>query len=118
MRKDYIIKSNNSFIIARKGRFNEKQKEAILDYIDSLITGEAVLNNKDEIDEFIENHGINEKYRNEIEKAISEDKKVYYGHVCFEDEIADRQIRSLYERLWEILEENNPDNYTAIDIKL
>lgn len=119
VRNDHVTNSSSSsFILAKMGELNEKQKEEILKFIEKEFLGKAILtpeSTAEEIEEVLEEEdGF---YRNDIKdkarEALKEGKSIYHGWVCFEG--CEYDYSKLFEKIWEILEENGDGNFTAIN---
>ncbi len=116
VRTDFIINSSSSFIIARKDGFNEKQKEAILKYVEKELLGKVMLkpdSTEEEIQEIFENEYMDERYQEQIRTALKEGKIVYKGYVSFEE--CKYSYAELFENLFEILEETGDGDFKTID---
>ncbi len=112
VRTDFIINSSSSFIIARKDGFNEKQKEAILKYVEKELLGKVMLkpdSTEEEIQEIFENEYMDERYQEQIRTALKEGKIVYKGYVSFEE--CKYSYAELFENLFEILEETGDGDF-------
>lgn len=108
--------SSSSFILAQKGEFSEKQKEAIVKYVMENMLGELFLtpeSPEDEIQKAFEKNYIDEDRQKEIRQALAEKKTVRYGWVDFE--CCDYAYGNLFSKLWEAIEESDADNFSAID---
>lgn len=116
VRTDFIINSSSSFIIARKDGFNEKQKEAILKYVEKELLGKVMLkpdSTEEEIQEIFENEYMDERYQEQIRTALKEGKIVYKGYVSFEE--CKYSYAELFENFFEILEETGDGDFKTID---
>lgn len=116
VRTDFVTNSSSSsFILARKGELTEKQKDAIIQFVENEILGKKMLtpdNSEKEIQEIFEEEDIYEKNQAKIRAALKEGKTIYRDWVCFD---AGYDLASLYIDLWEKLEEADSDHFETID---
>lgn len=117
IRTDFVTNSSSaSFILARKGELNQKQKERIVSYIEENMLGEVLLvpgATEEEIAEMLKKSYIDKDYEQQIREALKEGKTVYSGWVSFEDPSYD--VAEVYEDIWEILAESGDGNFVAIN---
>lgn len=116
-RRDFVTNSSSSsFVVARKGKFSEKQKKAFLRHVESLMLGEVLLEpgaGNEEIEKAIEDNCY-DYCKKEILEALKKGETVYHGSVSFEPD--SYGIADFLNELWEAAEENG--SFTAIDTDL
>lgn len=117
IRMDFVTNSSSSsFILARKEKLNDKQKNKILEYVEKNFLGKIVLtpeSTEEEIQKVIEENGFFDEDESAIRKALQAGKTIYSNWVCFEDCICD--YSSTYEDIWEIMSENSDGDFEAIN---
>ena len=117
VRNDFVTNSSSSsFVLARTGEMNEKQKEEILQYLEKKIFGEKILspdNTEDEIKKTFEEQYIEGAIQEEARNALKEGKSIYSGFVSFEE--CEYNYRSFFEDIWAIMEEHGEGDFVGID---
>ena len=117
IRMDFVTNSSSSsFILARKGKMNEKQKERILEYIEKYFLGEQVLtpdSTEEEIQDIFYDRCFNEEEQEAVRKALKAGKKIYWDYVEFEE--CEYNYGSTFEDIWRIMSENGDGDFEAID---
>ena len=117
IRTDYVTNSSSSsFILARKEELSEAQKEAVLGYVARKMLGNAILtpsSSEEEIQETFDDFYISEENQAAIRQALADGKTVYRGCVNFE--CCEETQAELFERLWEALEDADPDTFSILD---
>lgn len=120
VRMDFVTNSSSSsFILARTSKLNEKQKEEILKYVEKTFLGKALLtpdSTEEEIQKVFQDDWqfIDEEERQmAVRKALKQGKTIYDG--CVDYEQSDYEYASIFEEIWEILEENGDGNFEAIN---
>ena len=117
IRSDFVTNSSSSsFILARKGKLNSKQKEAIVEYVEKNILGELLLsptNSEEDIMECIEEYGMNEEEEKSIRESLEKGNSIYLGYIVFED--VDYDYSKVFLDIWNILEKNGDGNFEALD---
>ena len=117
IRTDFVTNSSSSsFILARKLELTEKQKEAIVQFVERTMLGEGILTEKEKVDEFLEENYLSEKYKDDICRALDEGKCIYHGEVDFEG--SGYGLAELYCELWKAIEGADSENFTGIDTDL
>ena len=115
IRLDFVTNSSSSsFLVALKGEFTKKQKNAIADYIIEKILGDKILEpgaTEKEIQAASDEYYKVEDNIDEIKQALSEGKSIYTGDVVYEPDV--NQYSDILEEIWSILEDN--DNFEVID---
>ncbi len=117
IRTDYVTNSSSSsFILARKEELSEAQKEAVLGYVARKMLGNAILtpnSSEEEIQKTFDDFYISEENQAAIRQALADGKTVYRGCVNFE--CCEETQAELFERLWEALEDADPDTFSILD---
>lgn len=118
VRNDFVTNSSSSsFVLAKKDELNEKQKEAILKYIEKEFLGKKILtpdSTEEEVERVFEED--DEFYRDDVQentrKALKEGKSIHTGWVTFDE--CEYNYSSVFEDIWKILEENGEGDFVAI----
>lgn len=129
-RLDYVTNSSSSsFILARKDKLTDEQKEKIVEYVENNLLGRIIASTKEELIEYIretehesavdDDGNINDYYvydSNKYKKAfeaIEQGMVIYGGWVSFEE---GGSVADIYTDIWSILEDNT--NFKGIDTDL
>lgn len=116
---DFVTNSSSSsFILARKPGMSEKQKEAVIQFVEKELLGKEILtpeSTEEEIQEVFEEEEwgyFNEDRQKEIREALKSGKSIYSGWVSFE---GDYDYAEMLEKVWKLMEENSDGDFIAID---
>jgi len=110
-RNDFVTNSSSSsFIIARKPELNDRQKDAIVDFVVRHFLGERLVGPNDspedtadalkEIDEMYEYWG--ESIPPRVRKALEDGLTVYGGELVFDGREWD--LADIHEQFWNVIE--------------
>ena len=105
--------SSSSFVIARKGELNERQKEAIVDYVERNMLGDESMTTKKQADDYAERRWISKIDLERMKEAIESGMEVRAGMVDFE--ACERDYARIFKNLWELLEACGDENFKVID---
>ena len=120
VRTDFVTNSSSSsFILARKGELTDKQKAAIVKFVEEVFLGEKILSPKsteEEIQEAIEETYLMDENEKVVRDALANGADIYTGNVDFEE--SEYHLAAMYQKLWEILSETNNENFVEIETSL
>ena len=119
IRIDFVTNSSSSsFVLARKSRLSDRQKKALIEFIEGKFLGEEVLSpesSEEEIQKVFEEDWEfeDEDRQKEVRDALAAGKSIYSGDVDFE--CGDEYYAEIFESVWRIMEENSDGDFIAID---
>ena len=117
VRRDFVTNSSSSsFILARREELTEKQKEAIVDFVEKRMLGVRMLtpeSTEEEISAVFEENYIEEEMQDRIRQTLKAGKTVYSDWVEFE--CCENDYAEMMENLWERLSETGKEDFEIID---
>ena len=119
VRTDFITNSSsNSFIVARKNELSDKQKAAIIQFVEENFLGEKILSpesTEEEITTVIENESL-EYDEKSIRKALKQGQSIYLGYVAYDD--GEYRMSDLFQDFWKAFSKADNKNFTQINTEL
>ncbi|MCI8763631.1 MAG: hypothetical protein HFG58_03470 [Lachnospiraceae bacterium] len=123
IRTDFVSNSSSSsFILAKRGELSDKQKEAIIRYIEEEMMGKALplIEEGEDREDYSGRAGCWISYSvdmEELRKTQQEGMTLYGGTVDFE--CCDYHYSEIFQRIWDIIEkEDDGSNFRQIDTDL
>ena len=119
VRNDFVTNSSSSsFILARNGEMNEKQKTEILKYVEKEFFGKVVLSPQSTPEEiksvFEDSYEFeDEEMQLQVKKMLKEGKSIHCDWVSFEE--CEYHYASIFEDIWEIMEKNGDGNFVTLE---
>ncbi len=120
IRTDFVSNSSSSsFVLARKGGLNEKQKEAVIRYVEEHMMGKPLppMEEGEDLDDYRER--VDCWMTCDLEKlrrAQEEGMTLYGGYVVFE--CCDYNYANVFQNIWRIAEEADDTNFRQLDTDL
>ncbi|MDO4807269.1 MAG: hypothetical protein Q4A07_08475 [Coriobacteriales bacterium] len=121
IRTDFVTNSSSSsFILARKAELSDRQKQALVDFIERHFLGQVILNpnnTEDEIQRVFEEEWefkYDESLREEARNALKNGMSVYCGEVVFEE--ADYYMSDIFQSVWKLLESNADEEHAFVPL--
>ena len=115
---DFVTNSSSAnFIIARKGKLSKNQIQKLIKCIESEFLGEVVLQHdasEEEIQDFLNESYLSEKQEQMIRDELKDGKDIYEGMVSFEE--AEYNIGTIYENVWNALDDEDNINFIKGDL--
>lgn len=120
VRTDFVTNSSSSsFILARKGELTDKQKEAIIKFVEKEFLGKKVLTPKSsdkKIQSVIDETYLMDENEDSIRRALDDGADIYTDDVSFEE--AEYHLAEMYQKLWEILSKTDNEKFIEIETSL
>ena len=120
VRTDFVTNSSSSsFILARKGELTDKQKEAIIKFVEKEFLGKKVLTPKSsdkKIQSVIDETYLMDENEDSIRRALDDGADIYTDDVSFEE--AEYHLAAMYQKLWEILSKTDNEKFIEIETSL
>lgn len=119
VRTDFITNSSSSsFIVARKNELSDKQKAAIIQFVEENFLGEKILSpesSEEEITMVIEHESL-EYDEKSIRKALKQGQSIYLGYVAYDD--GEYRMSDLFQDFWKAFSKADNKNFTQINTEL
>lgn len=119
IRTDFVTNSSSSsFLLARKGALTEKQKAAIIEYVEKKLLGGRI-ETLEQLQQYAEDNGFDEdcdlyrEARGYLEKGYTLSGDTIDFECMYGEEYVD-----VLENIWKILEENGEGAFVGIDTDL
>lgn len=119
IRTDFVTNSSSSsFILARKPELSERQKEALLEYVERTFLGKVIIHpeaTKEEIENAFEEDEKFEYYdrlRDETLKSIDNGLSIYYGEIIFDE--VEYYFTKIFEDIWRIMADNADEEHAFV----
>lgn len=115
IRADYVTNSS-SFIIARKEKLTQRQKDAIVDFVVRRMLGEKVASTQEELAVYAREYEPGDKELKRMKAEIDNGLAIYSGDVTFNSGEGD--IAYMLNDLWEAIEMADDGAFVGIDTSL
>lgn len=119
IRTDFVTNSSSSsFVVARKSELTDKQKAAIIKFVEENFLGEKILSPEstdEEISNVIYDESL-EDSEDSIRAALKDGKSIYQGEIVFDG--GGYGMTDIIQDFWNELEKVDDKTFTQIDTAL